>query len=100
SISELLNAVNAAESAQRGYLLTGDDAVLEPYRTLRRTTAERLAKLPTLWRDTPRQLARLEELTPVLMRRLDIIDRTLALASQGQHVAAVDAMRRQGVPLM
>jgi two-component sensor histidine kinase/CHASE3 domain sensor protein len=100
SIAELINAVNAAESAQRGYLLTGDDALLEPYRTLRRTMPDRLAKLHKLVRDNPRQLARLEELTPVLLQRVDVIDRTLALSSQGQHVVAVDIMRVEGVPLM
>src|SRR5262245_44575130 len=100
SITELLNSVNAGESAQRGYLLTGDDALLEPYRTLRRTMPDRLAKLHKLVRDNPRQLARLEELTPVLLQRLDVIDRTLTLTAQGQHAAAVEIVHVEGVPLM
>jgi two-component sensor histidine kinase len=100
AITELLNAVNAAESGQRGYLLTGDDALLEPYRALRRTIPDRLGTLHKLVRDNPRQLARLEELTPVLMQRLDVIDRTLALSAQGRHDAAVHTVRVEGVPLM
>ena len=100
SIAELRNALNAGESAQRGYLLTGDDSILDPYRALRRTITGRLQKLGTLFHDNPRQAERLEELTPVIMHRLDTIDRTLVFAAQGEQAAAIDTVRNEGVPLM
>jgi two-component sensor histidine kinase len=100
SIGELLNALNAGESAQRGYLLTADESLLEPYRTLRDTIPARLEALRAVLSDNPQQVARVEELTAVVMQRIETIDRTLALAAQGQHNAATQIVRTQGAPLM
>lgn len=50
-------AIQDAERGQRGYLITGDIAYLEPYRSGARDAPILLAKLTTLTADNPAQQA-------------------------------------------
>lgn len=60
-IGGLLSAMKDAETAQRGYLLTGDESYLEPYRTAQADVPRLLGELRTLIRDNPAQQTRLNQ---------------------------------------
>jgi len=82
-LEALLSAATDAESAQRGFTLTNDEAYLEPLHHASRTLDATLPALRRLTRD-PQQRERLEALAPPLEQRLE-------LARQG-----VAARREQG----
>ena len=72
-IAELTGAIDDAESAQRGYLLTGDNSFLQAYDdSVRRITAS-LSKVRGLVTGDPAQLARLDALEPLLRDRLALL---------------------------
>lgn len=59
-LSDLLSAVQDAETGQRGYLLTGNEAYLEPYQSALRESERLFADIQKLMSDNPEQLRRLE----------------------------------------
>ena len=74
----LLSAMKDAETAQRGYLLTGDPAFLHPYAPARR--------LASGLRETEGVAA--PEVAALIDIKFAELDRTLALFRAGQHIAA------------
>src|SRR5207249_1142969 len=68
-----------ADAGERGYLLTGDDAYLVPYRTARARTADDLTRLRDLTRDDPDQQARVSVLEPKARQALDDLGRVAEL---------------------
>jgi sigma-B regulation protein RsbU (phosphoserine phosphatase) len=56
-LNKLLTSLVDQETGQRGFLLTGDDAFLEPLTTGRRQTVASLRRLRTLLEDDPAALA-------------------------------------------
>ncbi|MGZ8203806.1 MAG: CHASE3 domain-containing protein [Burkholderiales bacterium] len=67
------------ESSARGYALAGNDAYLQPFEAARRQAPLRLDELRDLLRDEPKQLARVEQLTPLLAERISISEHAIAL---------------------
>ncbi|MET0936890.1 MAG: CHASE3 domain-containing protein, partial [Luteibacter sp.] len=53
ALSEVLSAVQDAETGQRGFLLTGNDRYLEPYRAALASIPARLASIRNATRDNP-----------------------------------------------
>jgi PAS domain S-box-containing protein len=100
-LEAMLSSLKDAEAGQRGYLLTGEPAYLDPYRdAIGRLPAE-LAELRQVTLDNPLQttrVLRVEELTrerlAILRRGLDLFeaepDRSRALSSARQRVLARD----------
>src|ERR1700761_4393864 len=58
-LAELQAALIAAEDAQRGYLITGNDSYTEPYRAAQSTIKEAADDLRQLTSDNPHQVKRL-----------------------------------------
>jgi PAS domain S-box-containing protein len=56
------------EASTRGFLLTGDDEMLRPYRTSSANFDEGLAELRRLVANNPRELAQIEQLEPLAAR--------------------------------
>ncbi|KAI1692930.1 CHASE3 domain-containing protein [Ditylenchus destructor] len=83
-ISGLLSAMKDAETGQRGYLLTGDETYLEPYRQTSVDLPRMLGELKTLIRDNPSQQTRLNQAS-------QMIDGLLAL-----HKDRVDTRKGNG----
>jgi len=81
---DLLNAQNG----QRGYLLTGDERYLEPYRARLGAAAQRMAALRTSVRN-PESLQALRRLEPLVADESAELDRTLALARAGHRDEAL-----------
>lgn len=105
-VSELFSATKDAETGQRGYVITGDDTFLEPYRSGQKEVHEHLAalrKLPT----SPAEQSRLERLNLLVdakfveMERVLEIRRNSGLAAAAELVSAgrgkqlMDEIRRE-----
>lgn len=67
---ELLSSMKDVETGQRGYLLTGDESFLEPYRAGVAAVERHYTEAQRLTRDNPEQQQRLAALRPVLDKRL------------------------------
>jgi len=109
-LEAVLSTLKDAETGQRGYLLTGEAAYLEPYREAADRLPRQIADLRQLTLDNPPQTARvlrLDELAgeqmAILRRGLDLFalepDRGRALAAarqtvlSGQGKQVMDAIR-------
>jgi methyl-accepting chemotaxis protein len=77
ALDRLLSEAKDAETGQRGFVLTGDEAYLEPYNTATRTLDNTLGELRTLTVDNPAQQRRLDALAPVLKAKLDGMQRAI-----------------------
>lgn len=73
SLSSFQSVITAAESGQRGYLLTGQTGYLEPYYVAMRSWRIEIEKLRNLTADNPARqsdIAELEQLTAAAISRL------------------------------
>jgi CheY-like chemotaxis protein/CHASE3 domain sensor protein len=93
-IESVLSSLKDAETGQRGYLLTGEDAYLEPFERSASMTAE-LKTLSDLTADNPLQRERLAEIEPLVREKLAELRETIELRRAGNAAAAL-AMVRTG----
>jgi PAS domain S-box-containing protein len=68
-----------AETGQRGYLLTGDEAYLEPYREAIRSLDEVMGNLKKLTSDNPNQQKHIQALQPLIEKKLAELQQTIEL---------------------
>jgi CheY-like chemotaxis protein/signal transduction histidine kinase/CHASE3 domain sensor protein len=92
-LSLLLSNLTDAETGNRGFLLTGSEAYLEPYNSARASLPGGLATLRRLTADDPDQQRRLDTLEPTVTERLDVLAQGIALQRAGQADAAVELVR-------
>ena len=102
---ELTNALAEAESSQRGYLLTGDDSFIEPYRRASTAIQTRMLSLTALTEDRPNQAARMASIaaeialrTAEMERNVELVrtmqaDRAQALTETGMGARLMDSVR-------
>jgi two-component sensor histidine kinase len=91
-IADVLQSLTDAESAQRGYVLTGDrhfTTEVETAKAHARTTLQAVDKMTA---DNPAQQTRISALQIQMTKRLAVMDQTLAARAHGDAVAAI----RQG----
>jgi signal transduction histidine kinase len=81
-----LSDLKDAETGQRGFILTGDEAYLEPYTAALTALAADTSALRLLTADNPLQQRRLDELAPLVTARLAELD------------YSIDLRRTQGLP--
>ncbi|MFL5357341.1 PAS domain-containing protein [Archangium sp.] len=93
---QLLSLVKDAETSQRGYLLTGEESYLAPYDEARLHLGPTRERLRALVADDASQLERLGRMEALLQEKLEVIERTVALARAGQAAAARENMRSGG----
>jgi two-component sensor histidine kinase/CHASE3 domain sensor protein len=84
-----------AETGQRGFLLTGDEAYLEPYNDKRAELLPSLDQIEQLAAYSPTQLERLRSARAITTRKLGEMAETIALMRRGQRSEAV-ALVTQG----
>jgi methyl-accepting chemotaxis protein len=82
-----------AETGQRGYLLTGQDSYLEPYRSAVAAVASDLDRLNRDTAGDPAQQARIQALRPLIAAKLDELRRTIALRRSRGFDAAIAVVR-------
>jgi len=91
-LADLRARVVDAETGQRGYVITGDTAYLEPYRNARSDARATLATLRLETHGDPAQQRSLDLLTPLVSRRLDILEARLAIRRAQGFDAAREAL--------
>jgi two-component sensor histidine kinase/CHASE3 domain sensor protein len=98
---ELMLAVVDAETGQRGYLITRDEAYLNPYNIAVGNLSQTYQSLAALISDNPTQLSRLQALVPDLDAKRAEMARTIELMSSGQSAEALALLRSDtGLELM
>ena len=89
----LLSTLQDAETGQRGFLITGDETYLEPYRSAHARLPQDWAALGTLVADNPVQVRALQKLQPLLDARIAKLEEGITLRRAGRTEAALDAVR-------
>jgi CHASE3 domain sensor protein len=83
-LSQLLSLMKDTETGQRGFVITGDEAYLEPYAAALTRVRTTLDNLRVLCGNSPQQLRRLDEAEPLIAGKLAELKRTIELRrSQG-----------------
>jgi methyl-accepting chemotaxis protein len=100
-LSELMSALTDAETGQRGYLLTGSDTYLEPYRLADASIDNVIKQLRDLTADNPVQSRRLEQALPLIQSKMAELKQTIELRrSQGLDAALKVVATGQGKGFM
>ncbi len=84
-----------AETGQRGYLLTGDESYLAPYRAAIKDLAQITGRLKYLTSDNPDQQKRIQALEPLVDNKLAELQRTIDLRRK-EGLAAANALVLEG----
>ena len=77
--AELRNAVQSAESSQRGFLLTGNEIYLAPYDSAKTTAQRQLDTLTRLRAPYEDPDTVMQRLTSIISEKFEEMDRTIAL---------------------
>lgn len=92
-LNTVLAAFGDAETAQRGFLLTGEDGDLDPYRRAALAVPAHLRELSELLAGESSQLARLGKLELLAHDKLAELERTVQLRRGGDASAALAVVR-------
>ncbi len=84
----VLAAVTDSETAERGYVITGDDGYLDPYRRGAKVVDLETRQLRELTADNPIQQQRLDAVEPLVRERLDNLRLVIDLRKDQGFVAA------------
>src|SRR5229473_834887 len=88
NLDDALAQLVDTETGQRGYLLTGDEAYLEPYRAGIKYVDQTIGDLKNLTSDNPNQQRRIQNLEPVVEKKLAELQRTIDLRKSEGFAAA------------
>ena len=104
-IGALMSYMKDAETAQRGYLLTGEEPYLEPYRSALANVPRVLAELKPMLRDSPAQQTRFNQAVTMIdglmqlhkdrieTRRASGLDTSLKTVALGEGKRRMDELR-------
>jgi signal transduction histidine kinase/CheY-like chemotaxis protein len=84
----LLSQIQDAEAGERGYMLTGQEDFLAPYRTASAQIQPSLQKLLKLTLGNPQQQKALARLRPLIHSKLAVIEEILSLLRAGKREEA------------
>ncbi|MFA9480138.1 CHASE3 domain-containing protein [Phycisphaerales bacterium AB-hyl4] len=82
------------ETGQRGYVITGDDAFLRPYRQARERLDVEMDQLMQLTAGNPTQRARAERLRSLAGQRLQLAEQRIAQRRDGDIAAVAELVQR------
>ncbi|HEY9742022.1 MAG TPA: CHASE3 domain-containing protein [Coleofasciculaceae cyanobacterium] len=100
-LETVLSSVKDAETGQRGYLLTGQESYLAPYKVAVKTIDPQIEVLKTLTLANPSQQQQIANLRPLIGRKLVELQKTIDLRkNQGFNVALSAVLTNQGQELM
>jgi|GEM_PF-3982587 len=91
SIRLVLSSLQDIETGQRGYLLTGDSAYLDPYYAALPAIDQQVAVLRQFTADNPRQQERLTTLQPLITQKLAVTAERITLRTR-QGPVAIEAL--------
>lgn len=89
---ELRSAIQAAESGQRGYLLTGNEIYLSPYDVAKRSAQRQLAALQRLTTVFPEAAVPLARVSSLISQKFTELDDTIGLKRQRRDSEALAVM--------
>src|SRR5712664_1662201 len=95
TLDETLARLVDAETGQRGYLLTGDEAYLEQYREAIKNIDQTIGNLKSLTSDNPNQQKRIQILEPLVEKKLAELQRTIDLR-KNEGLAAANRVVLEG----
>ena len=84
-----------AETGQRGYLLTGDEAYLEPYHKASKNLDQVMARLKEFTSNNPKQQEQVSSLAFLIENKLGELQRTIDLRRK-EEIAAANQLVLQG----
>jgi methyl-accepting chemotaxis protein len=105
-LANILNQLTDAETGQRGFVITGDDAYLEPYRSGMAAVPKLMEELRELTADNPNQQRRIGEAEPLIeakfaelrrtveLRRTAGFEATLKVVASNEGKQYMDSLRR------
>jgi methyl-accepting chemotaxis protein len=100
-LADLLSQFKDAETGQRGYLITGEDAYLQPYRSALAVIDATLADVRKLTADNPNQQRRLGTISPLIDAKLAELKETIDLRrTQGLDAATKVVLSNAGKTYM
>jgi methyl-accepting chemotaxis protein len=92
----LASALKDAETSQRGFMLTGIEAYLDPYQAALTELPQAQAELARLWAERPDQLRRLAAMAPLIERLMRLHQERIELRRQPGSEDAVARVVRAG----
>ena len=93
NLDAVLTDVLDAETGERGYIVTGDDAYLQPYEISLRRVSQDVGRIRSLTADNPRQQSSLERLGPVVAAKLNVLQSGIEARKRDGMAAGADAVR-------
>lgn len=87
-LERVMTLANEVETAGRGYIVTGQEAYLQPYFEARGEVNSEISALKALVSDNPEQTKRLPELERLVVARVKRIDELVAIWSSEGYAAA------------
>jgi diguanylate cyclase (GGDEF)-like protein/PAS domain S-box-containing protein len=91
-LDSALSAIKDAETGQRGYIITGDEEYLRPYRAALPVINQRLERLQQLTASDPEHPRRLADLEQRIVARLQLMAEVIELRKIGGFAAAEDSV--------
>jgi PAS domain S-box-containing protein len=92
-IETLVSTLKDAETGQRGFVLTGDEAYLQPYARAREAVSGIIQQLTAVAADTPSMGRALTALQPLISAKIDELQRTIDLRREEGFDAALAIVR-------
>ncbi len=101
NLEDLQRRLSDAEAGQRGFLLTGEESFLAPYKGALKSVREMVVTLKTVTADNPTQQKSLEEMGPLIEQRIEIMDRRIhTRRTEGLASVTTPTVLREGEQLM
>jgi len=101
ALSDTWSLLQGAEIGQRSFLLTDDEAFLQPYHETREKLPAALDRLRRLLSDNPEQLAALDATRPLVEQRIALSAETIAIhRADGFEAARSKVLEGRGLRLM
>ncbi|MBD2777619.1 sensor histidine kinase [Iningainema tapete] len=88
-----LSTLKDAETGQRGYLITGDDKYLQPYRSAISNITKNINSLKKLTTDNPNQQRKISTLEQAIATKLAELENTIKLRREQGFTAAEQVVR-------
>src|SRR6266478_1922562 len=95
NLDETVARLVDAETGQRGYLLTGEESYLEPYRAAIKNIDQMIGDLKSLTSDNPNQQKRIHILEPLVERKLAELQQTINVR-KNEGLTAANRMVLEG----
>ena len=95
NLDQTVAQLTDAETGQRGYVLTGEESYLEPYRAAIKNIDRQIGDLKTLTSDNSNQQKRIQILEPLVEKKLAELQRTIDLR-KNEGLAAANRVVLEG----